>query len=321
MTPFDSMMQETPAAQNMNSAADGHIWQRTVRSTAQCSGIGVHSGKTMNLRLVPAEPDTGIIFFRTDLKNGARTIKASWDNVVDTRLCTMIGNPHGGKVGTIEHLMAALRAADIDNVVVEIDGPEVPVMDGSSDAFVFLIEMAGVAEQAAPRRELTILKTVEVKQDGRWARLEPDDASRYSLQIDFAKAPIRTQKYDFTLSPSSFKSEISRARTFGFFEEADMLRKAGLGLGCSLQNTVVIKDEKIMNEDGLRYHNEFVRHKLLDAIGDLALAGAPIRGRFEGCCSGHAMNNRLLQNLFADPSAWALTSVETPLQAETGPQA
>jgi UDP-3-O-[3-hydroxymyristoyl] N-acetylglucosamine deacetylase len=280
--------------------------QRTLAGPATCTGVGVHSGIKVTLRLLPAPTDTGIIFIRTDLKNGARTIPALWDRVVETKLCTVIGNEHGGKVATIEHLMAALRAAEIDNVLIEIDGPEVPVMDGSSDPFVFLLEMAGIADQDAPRREIVVLRPVEVTADGKLARLLPAAAPRYSFDIAFDKAPIQRQAYDFSLSPAGFKNEISRARTFGFFEEVDQLRKLGFARGGSLQNAIVIKDSQILNEDGLRYDNEFVRHKLLDAIGDLALAGAPIRGHFVGHCSGHALNNQLLHALFADQANWRL---------------
>lgn len=280
------------------------VMQRTLRGPAECSGIGVHSGEEVTLRLLPAAEDTGIVFIRTDLKNGARTIPARWDHVVDTQLCTVIGNDHGSKIATIEHLMAALHAYGIDNAQIEINGSEVPVMDGSSDSFVFLIEVAGIVEQKAPRREIEILKQVEVTHNGKRAELRPSSEAVFSCEIDFNRAPISRQRYDFILSADGFKSEISRARTFGFFEEVDQMRKAGYGRGGSLDNAIVIKDDQIMNEDGLRYGNEFVRHKLLDAVGDLALAGAPIRGHFFGYCSGHAMNNQLLRALFADATAW-----------------
>ncbi|MGE3622483.1 MAG: UDP-3-O-acyl-N-acetylglucosamine deacetylase [Bdellovibrionales bacterium] len=280
------------------------VLQRTLRGTASCSGIGVHSGDKVAMRLVPAPEDTGVVFIRTDLKNGARRIEARWDNVVDTRLCTVIGNKSGARVATIEHLMAALRAYDIDNVYVEIDGAEVPVMDGSSDYFVFLIEMAGIQTQKTPRRVIEVLRPVEIRSGNKLARFTPAQESRFSFDIEFNRKPIKDQSYEFTLSPNGFKSEISRARTFGFFEEVDMLRQQGLARGGSLQNAIVIKDEKILNEDGLRYADEFVRHKLLDAVGDLALAGAPILGHFHGYCSGHALNNQLLHALFADPLAW-----------------
>ena len=278
--------------------------QHTLGSSVQCSGIGVHSGEKVTLRLVPAAADTGIVFVRTDLKNGARAIPALWSNVVDTQLCTVIGNSHGGRVATIEHLMAALRAASIDNAIIEIDGAEVPVMDGSADPFLFLIEMAGVAAQDAARREIVILKPIEVVANGKRAVLSPADEQRFRFDIAFNRQPIQNQSLDFTLTHAGFKNQIGRARTFGFFEEVDQLRKLGFARGGSLQNAIVIKDNAILNEEGLRYGDEFVRHKLLDAIGDLALAGAPIRGQFYGNCSGHALNNQLLHAIFARPDAW-----------------
>jgi UDP-3-O-[3-hydroxymyristoyl] N-acetylglucosamine deacetylase len=282
--------------------------QRTLAKAVECSGIGVHSGAKVNMRLIPAEADTGIVFFRTDLLNGARTIPARWDHVVDTRLCTVLGNDHGGKVGTVEHLMAALHACGVDNVTIEIDGGEVPVMDGSSESFVFLIEVAGTVAQAAPKRVLEILAPVEVEHNGKTARLLPADAQSYNVTIAFDRAPIKTQSCDLTLTPANFKGQISRARTFGFFEEAEQLQKMGLARGGSLDNAIIIKGDSILNEGGLRYDNEFARHKVLDAVGDLALAGMPIRGRFEGYCCGHALNNQLLRALFATPSAWRMVN-------------
>lgn len=292
------------------------VHQRTLRGSAECSGIGVHSGETVTLRLLPAAENTGIVFVRTDLVNGARIIPARWDYVVDTQLCTVIGNKHGGKVATIEHLMAALHAYGIDNATIEINGSEVPVMDGSSDPFIFLIEVAGVIEQKSLRREIEVLSPVEVTHKGKRASIKPSSESRFSVDIAFDRAPIHHQHYEFVLSPDSFKSEISRARTFGFFEEVNQMREAGFGRGGSLDNAVVIKDDQVMNSDGLRYNDEFVRHKLLDAIGDLALAGAPLRGHFYGYCSGHAMNNQLLRSLFANPLAWRYVEVSKYDQTE-----
>jgi UDP-3-O-[3-hydroxymyristoyl] N-acetylglucosamine deacetylase len=280
--------------------------QKTLVKAIECSGIGVHSGERVTLRLNPAPENTGIVFVRTDLVNGARTVAARWDNVVDTRMCTVIGNDHGGKIATIEHLMAALIACGVDNALIEINGSEVPVMDGSSSSFVFLLEVAGIVAQSAPRREIEILETVEVEHNGKRARLSPFDASRYSVTIDFDRAPILTQSCDVILSPATFKSEISRARTFGFFEEVEQLQKQGLGLGGSLDNAIIIKGDEVLNKDGLRYDNEFARHKVLDAIGDLALAGMQVRGHFEGRCCGHALNNSLLRALFAKTSAWRI---------------
>ncbi len=302
MCPYDNVTQQAEVVAKSVPTAS---LQRTLRAPAQCTGIGVHSGEKVTMRLLPAEPDSGVVFVRTDLKNGARTIPARWDHVVDTQLCTVIGNEQGGKVATIEHLMAALRAADVDNVMIEIDGAEVPVMDGSSDAFVFLIEMAGTVQQEKLRREVIVKKPIEVGVNGRRASLVPDEAPRFSFDIAFDKTFIQRQHFDFTLTASGFKTEIGRARTFGFYEEVDQLKKLGFARGGSLHNAIVIKGDAVLNEDGLRYGDEFVRHKLLDAIGDLALAGAPVRGHFQGNCSGHALNNQLLRALFADSEAWA----------------
>jgi UDP-3-O-[3-hydroxymyristoyl] N-acetylglucosamine deacetylase len=313
MTPYDVMQSGLEVSGGFSALAlssSRPLLQRTLRGTAECTGVGVHSGSKVTLRLLPAPEDSGIVFIRTDLHNGARRIPARWDHVIETRLCTVIGNAAGSRVATIEHLMAALRAYNIDNAIIEIDGAEVPVMDGSSDPFVFLIEMAGVAVQKSPRREIHVLKSVQVKENGKHARLDPAAEPRFSFEIDFDQKSIATQSYDFTLSPTGFKTEIGRARTFGFYEEVDQLRRLGFARGGSLDNAIVIKDDQVINEDGLRYGDEFVRHKLLDAIGDLALAGAPVHGHFRGHCSGHALNNQLLRALFQDPSAWRLAEAD-----------
>ena len=290
---FGASVMEAPALQN------------TLLGTAECSGIGVHSGEKVTLRIKPAPVNSGIIFVRTDIADEAhREIPARWDHVVDTKLCTVIGNEAGVKVATIEHLMAALHAYGITNAIIEIDGGEVPVMDGSSDAFVFLIEMAGVLPQAALCPTIEILSPIEVVEAGKSARLTPSLDTSFSVDINFHQAPITRQSYSMNLSPDAFKTEVSRARTFGFYEEVDQLRKAGLARGGSLDNAIVIKDQRVMNEDGLRYGDEFARHKLLDAVGDLALAGVCIRGHYHGECAGHGLNNKLLHALFADTSAW-----------------
>ena len=285
--------------------------QRTLRRSVMCEGVGVHSGEKVRLRLLPAPENTGIVFIRTDLKNGARVIPARWDHVVETQLCTVIGNAAGGRVATIEHLMAALAAYGLDNALIEIDGPEVPVMDGSAEAFVALLDDGGFKKQKATRRVIEILTPVEVTHNGKIARLSPSVEARYSFDIDFNRVAVGHQSHAVTLSPDDFRDEISRARTFGFYEEVDQLRKMGFARGGSLENAIVIKDDKILNADGLRYENEFVRHKILDAIGDLALAGLPIRGHFHGVCSGHALNNRLLHALFAQPTAFRIVEAES----------
>jgi UDP-3-O-[3-hydroxymyristoyl] N-acetylglucosamine deacetylase len=260
------------------------------------------------MRILPALENTGIVFIRTDLVNGARTIPALWDNVVDTRMCSVLGNDEGGRVGTVEHLMAALSAFSIDNAIIEIDGPEVPVMDGSSDPFVFLIEMAGTVAQSAGRRMIQILSPIEVKSGDKYARFTPAPDAIFACDIAFDNAAISQQSYSMALSADNFKREVSRARTFGFFEEVEQMQKMGLARGGSLDNAIVIKGDQVMNEGGLRYSNEFVRHKLLDAVGDIALAGMPILGRFDAHCPGHALNNQLLRALFANPSAWRIVN-------------
>lgn len=286
--------------------------QCTLRTQAQCAGVGVHSGQKVTLKLFPAAPNSGITFIRTDLSGDARIIPAQWDHVADTKLCTVLGNDHGASVGTVEHLMAALRAMDIDNATIELDGPEVPIMDGSAAPFVFLIEMAGTVEQAAPREWLEILRPVTVEHDGKRASLSPATMPSFAVEIDFASAAIARQRYSLTVTDHGFKTQISRARTFGFLEEVDHLRKLGLARGGSLHNAIVIQGDEILNKDGLRYPDEFARHKLLDAIGDLALAGAPILGHFEGIRTGHALNNKLLRAVYADPTAWRLATRPHP---------
>jgi len=295
--------------------------QRTLRGTAQCSGVGIHSGENISLRLLPADIDAGITFVRTDLKNGARSVRALWNNVIDTRLCTVIGNDHGGHVATVEHLMAALHAAGVDNATVEVNGPEVPVMDGSAADFVFLIEMAGVCEQNAPRREIVVLKPVAFSMGDKRVSFTPSDRSRYTVSIDFDTALIGRQRYEMTLSPESFKTQIARARTFGFLRDVEEMTKRGLMRGGSLDNAIVIDEAgSLMNKGGLRYSDEFVRHKTLDIIGDLALAGAPIRGHYEGVLPGHAVNNALLRVLFSDPSSFVIkegAAVESTLSIQS----
>lgn len=278
--------------------------QRTLANEIACSGIGLHSGETVHMRLIPAPENTGIIFIRADLQNGARRVAARWDAVVDTKLCTVIGNKTGARVATIEHLMAALHAMGIDNALIELDRAEAPMMDGSAAPFVELIERAGTIAQKAKRQTIEILAPVEIAEGKAFARLTPSPETRLTVDIAFDRAPIKRQTMDWTPSAESFKRDICRARTFGFFEEVDQLRKLGLARGGSLENAIVIKGDSVLNEGGLRYANEFARHKLLDAVGDLALAGGVIKGHFEGHCSGHAMNNRLLRALFETPSAW-----------------
>ncbi|HYH17385.1 MAG TPA: UDP-3-O-acyl-N-acetylglucosamine deacetylase [Azospirillum sp.] len=282
------------------------LFQRTLKRTVRSSGIGLHSGSTVSVTIAPAAADSGITFVRTDLRGRAAEIRASWDKVVDTRLCTVIGNADGATIGTIEHLMAALAGCGIDNAVIGIDAAEVPVMDGSAAPWVEMFERAGIAEQTAPRRAIRVLKPVTVGDGVKSATLTPDESQTFSFEIDFDSAVIHHKVGSVDLSTDSFRDEISQARTFGFLHEVDAMRNAGLARGGSLDNAVVVDKEqnRILNAEGLRFEDEFVRHKILDAIGDLYLAGGPIIGHFHGVRSGHALNNQLLRALFADRGAW-----------------
>jgi UDP-3-O-[3-hydroxymyristoyl] N-acetylglucosamine deacetylase len=248
-----------------------------------------------------------VVFRRTDLA-GQPLIRARFDQVTDLRMCTTVAAGEGVSVGTVEHLMAALSGMGVDNVLIDIDGPEVPVMDGSSAPFVFLIECADVIEQVAARRYLKVLKSVRVSEGNASAALHADDGFTIDFEIEFANQMIGRQSAEFQLEPGRFKADIARARTFGFVQEVEQLRSMGLARGGSLENAVVLGHDRILNDDGLRYDDEFVRHKILDALGDLYLAGAPIIGRYEGRRSGHALNNKLLKTLFADQSAYVWTT-------------
>jgi UDP-3-O-[3-hydroxymyristoyl] N-acetylglucosamine deacetylase len=278
--------------------------QKTLGRALTISGIGLHSGKPVTMALCPALPDSGVLFRRTDIAGSAGLLPARWDLVRDTQLCTALINDRGVRVGTIEHLMAALAGCGIDNAVVSLDADEVPVMDGSAAPFVALIEAAGIVEQGASRRAVKVLRTVSVGDKLRHATLTPDDGFTVDFEIDFDAEVVSRQQRRLKLVNGAFKREIASARTFGFAHEIDRLRSAGLARGGSLDNAVVVSGDRILNEGGLRYPDEFVRHKMLDALGDLYLAGAPIIGRYVGAQSGHRLNNALLRALFADPTAW-----------------
>jgi UDP-3-O-[3-hydroxymyristoyl] N-acetylglucosamine deacetylase len=280
--------------------------QQTLKSVIGCRGIGLHSGQKVALALRPAPPDTGIVFNRTD---SAAAISATWANAIESPLCTVLSDGEGNTVSTVEHLMAALAGAAIDNAIVELDGPEVPVMDGSAAPFLFLVECAGVAEQDAARRAIKVLKPVSVTKDGATATLLPDHRLSMSFEIDFDNPLIRRQEICLVFDVETFKTELSRARTFGLLDEVDRLRAAGFARGGSLDNAVVVGRDQVLNIGGLRYRDEFVRHKLLDACGDLYLAGAPLIGNFRGVRSGHAHTRMLLAALFADRNAWCYTAL------------
>jgi UDP-3-O-[3-hydroxymyristoyl] N-acetylglucosamine deacetylase len=280
--------------------------QQTLKTAIGCRGIGLHSGERVAMTLHPAAPDTGIVFRRP---GSAAEIRANWANTIASPLSTVLSNGEGNRVGTVEHLMAALAGAAIDNAIIELDGREVPIMDGSAAPFLFLIECAGVVEQDAARRAIKVLKEVSVTEDGATAALLPDHGFSMSFEIDFDNPLIRRQDICLMFDADTFKTELSRARTFGLLDELDRLRAAGLVRGGSLDNAVVVGRDHVLNVGGLRYGDEFVRHKLLDAFGDLYLAGGPLLGSFRGVRSGHAHTRRLLSALFADREAWCYTTL------------
>jgi len=282
------------------------MFQHTLKSVIRCTGIGLHSGASATLTISPAAPEAGITFIRTDKRGFAARIPATYDNVVDTRLCTVLGNAEGTTVGTVEHVLAALAGCGIDNAILSIDGPEVPIMDGSAAPFVAAIERTGRVEQNAVRHVIRILKPVTIGSGRTTATLMPSQSAVFSFEIDFDSAVIGQQTGHFELSAGSFGQEIGAARTFCFLHDVEAMQRVGLARGGSLDNAVVVDKEqdRVLNADGLRSPDEFVRHKILDAVGDLYLAGGPILGRYHGSRAGHAMNNQLLRALFADRSAW-----------------
>ena len=288
--------------------------QRSLKTSIGCSGIGLHSGAKVSMCLHGADSGTGIVFRRTDITDRDPVVAANWRNIADARMATTVANADGVRVGTIEHLMAALAGCGIDNAVIEIDGAEVPIMDGSAAPFVFLIECAGTLTQNATRRAIRVLKPVALGDQTKSIALSPADDFTVSFEIDFENAPIARQKLGVRLVNGTFKSDIARARTFGFDHEVAQMRAAGLALGGSLDNAIVVSGNTILNRDGLRYEDEFVRHKILDCIGDMYLAGAPILGHLRGVRSGHALNHALLAALLEDQSAWDY--VDHPMEGD-----
>ena len=292
--------------------------QRTLKSLTRTTGVGLHTGRKVRMTLRPAQPDTGVVFRRIDLDEPV-DIPARADLVGETRLssCLVRGE---AKVYTVEHLMSALAGLGIDNVYVDIDGPEVPIMDGSAAPFVFLLQAAGIEEQAAPKRFMRIRRRVEIVDGDKWARLEPWDGLKFSFSIVFNHPVIdrsgQTVTVDF--AETSYLKEIARARTFGFMQDVETLRESGLALGGGLDNAVVLDEFRVLNAEGLRFTDEFIRHKVLDAIGDLYLLGRPLLGAFSAHKSGHAINNRLLRSLLAQPDAWEEVSFERPEQIPAG---
>jgi UDP-3-O-[3-hydroxymyristoyl] N-acetylglucosamine deacetylase len=293
-------------------------FQTTLADRVSFDGIGVHSGKPVSMTIHPAEAGNGITFLRTQLEGGRqREIDARHTSVVDTRLCTVIGEPSRATVATIEHLMAALCGLGVDNALIEIDGPETPIMDGSSCAFVEGIDQVGLESLGVERRFIKVLKPVQVEQGKGFAEFLPSaNGFRLDVTIDFESNLIGRQRRQIDLSPTSFRRDLARARTFGFVKDVEMLWKAGLALGSSLDNSVALDDERVLNPEGLRWNDEFVRHKALDAVGDLALAGAPILGLYRSYCGGHRLNFMALQALLSDPTAWTL--VDAPARRDRG---
>lgn len=293
------------------------VTQTTLADQVVIEGIGVHRGQPSRVVLHPAEANSGIIFLRTNLPNGReRLIEARHTSVQDTQLCTIIGDHTGASVATIEHLMSALAGLEIDNVLVEVDGPEMPILDGSSRIFVEQILQVGLKRLSVPRKVVRVLRPVRIEMGNAHAELSPYDGFRLDIEIDFKNPVIGRQTYSFDFSSDRYRREISAARTFGFMKDVEALWKAGLARGASLENTVAVGEDRVVNPDGLRFPNEFVRHKLLDAIGDLSLAGYALQGHYKAFCPGHKLNVLMLQALFADRVNYAVTdAVRRPARA------
>ena len=283
-------------------------FQNTVKSSVICSGIGLHSGKQISIKIIPAPADLGIVFKRTDVKEAEAIVPANFRNVVKTMLGTTIANKSGVEVATIEHLMAGLWGAGVDNAIIEIDGIEIPIMDGSSAPFIKLIQSVGLQRQDKPRKVIRIKDEIKFGDANRYAVLRPSKSFKVKFEIDFKDKAIGSQHAKFKLDEGSFQQEIANARTFGFKEEVEAMHKAGLGRGGSLENAIVVDNGKILNPEGLRFENEFVRHKVLDSVGDLYTVGAHIIGEFVGVRSGHHTNNEILKALIETPTAWDFVS-------------
>ena len=302
------------------------IQQRTIKALTRAVGVGVHSGHKVELTLRPAPPDSGVVFRRTDLPTPV-TIAVNALAVSDTRMASTIsagGDPGAPKVQTIEHLMSACAGLGIDNLQVDITAEEVPILDGSAASFVYLLQSAGIALQDAPKRFLRVLKTVELREgEGaalKWARLEPYHGYKLSFEIEFNHPAVDAtgRRVEFDFSHGVYRRDIARARTFGFTKDVEMMRSRGLGLGGNMDNVIVVDDYRVLNSDGLRYDDEFVKHKILDAIGDLHIAGKPLLASYVAYKSGHALNNKLLRKLLADPTAFETVSFEHEADAPSG---
>jgi UDP-3-O-[3-hydroxymyristoyl] N-acetylglucosamine deacetylase len=296
--------------------------QRTLKSLSKAVGVGMHSGQRVELTLRPAPPDTGVVFRRVDLPEPIE-IPVHTEAVTDTRMASTISNG-GAKVATIEHLMSAAAGLGLDNLYVDITAEEVPILDGSSASFVYLLQSAGIAIQKAPKRFIRVKKPVEVREgEGRnlkWARLEPYHGYKLAFEIEFDHPAVTStgQRVEFDMGSGRYAREIARARTFGFTRDVEMMRSHGLALGGGLDNAIVMDDVKVLNADGLRYQDEFVKHKILDAIGDLYVVGKPLLAAYSAFRSGHAMNNQLLRALLAQPDAYDIVTFQHDREAPTG---
>jgi UDP-3-O-[3-hydroxymyristoyl] N-acetylglucosamine deacetylase len=280
--------------------------QRTINSKISCNSVGLHSGANVTMTFLPAPCNHGIIFKRTDLSGDAAIVKADFRNVVQTNLGTVIANEHGARISTIEHVMAAIWGCGIDNLLVEVDAAEAPIMDGSSEPFLFLIECAGIEFQQEPRKYIEIMKKFRAEDGDKFIEATPAREFSFDLSIDFQHQKIQQQKFSYNPHSVSFKSDFSRARTFGFKHEIEHLHKIGLAKGGSLDNAILVDENGIVNEGGLRFDGEFVKHKAIDFIGDMYLAGHQFLGHFNAHKSGHGINNKFLRELFKDESAWRI---------------
>lgn len=286
------------------------IRQRTLKSLVKATGVGLHGGRKVSMVLRPAAPDTGVVFHRVDL-DPPLALPADPYAVCDTRMCSGL-EKEGQKVGTVEHLMSALAGLGIDNLHVDIDAPEIPILDGSSGPFVFLLQSAGIEEQPAAKKFLRVTKAVEYREGDKWVRLEPYDGFRLTFSIVFDHPAIDATSTSVTIdfAEHSYIRDVARARTFGFMQDVDMMRAHGLALGGSLDNAIVMDEYRVLNADGLRYVDEFVKHKVLDAIGDLYLCGHPLLAAYSAHKAGHALNNQILRVLLEDASAWEIVSFD-----------
>ena len=291
------------------------VKQRTIKTSVKVTGVGLHSGEKVTLGLRPAPANSGIVFCRVDRKP-VEQIRANADLVHDTRLSTCM-EQNSVRVATVEHLMSALSGLGIDNVYVDLDSAEVPIMDGSAGTFIFLLQSAGIVEQSAAKKFIRVKKAVEVKQGDKWVRFDPFNGYKLTFTINFSHPVFANTKQHVVvdLGEHSYVRDISRARTFGFMQDVEAMRAQGLALGGSLDNAIVMDDYRVLNPDGLRFEDEFVKHKVLDAIGDLYMLGHPIIGAFSGYKSGHALNNALLRELLADAEAWEYVTFDKPEEA------